>query len=324
MRIDCQTHVFPPAYIDVLARNPQGPRVEKEGNGLVIMLGDRPTLRIKEGHFDLSSKLRKMDQWGIDISILSPQIPGPCMLAPDLAIQGARAMNDSIAEVMEKYPGRFAGIASLPWQDVDAAIREMDRAQDDLGFCGVMLFSHIGGRPVDDPVFEPAYAHAEKKGLPIVIHPTFPAWGAAIKDHMMIPMVGFQVDSSFALLRLILSGMLERHPGLQVLMPHLGGVLPYLSGRIDYQTETMGRARDHIKKSPSAYLKEIFFDIVSPSPQALQYAYEFSGVDKLLFGTDHPWVEPQVFVELLEGMNISEDEKDRIFSGNAMSLFKLE
>jgi len=277
MRIDCQTHVFPPAYIDILIQNPQTPRLEKDEKDLVVMLGDRPTLRIKEGSFDLQHKLREMDRWGIDISILSPQIPGPCMLAPDLAVKGAQAMNDYIAEVMEKYPGRFAGLASLPWQDVDAAIREMDRAQDDLGFCSVMLFSHIGGRPVDDPVFEPAYAHAEKKGLPIVIHPTFPSWGAAIKDHMMIPMMGFQVDSSFALLRLILSGMLERHPGLQVLMPHLGGVLPYVIGRIDYQTEVMGRARDHIKKPPSAYLKEIYFDIVSPSSQALQYAYDFSG-----------------------------------------------
>lgn len=323
MRIDCQTHVFPQAYIDILARNPQGPHIEKEGNDLVIVLGDRPTLRIKEGHFDLSGKLREMDRWEIDISILSPQIPGPCMLAPDLAVQGARAMNDYVAEVMAKYPGRFAGIASLPWQDVDAAIMEMDRAQDELGFCAVMLFSHIGGRPVDDAVFEPAYAHAEKKGLPIVIHPTFPTWGAAIRDHMMIPMIGFQVDSSFALLRLILSGMLERHPALKVLMPHVGGILPYLSGRIDYQTEVMGRARDHIKRPPSAFLKEIYFDIVSPSSQALQYAYEFSGVDKLLFGTDHPWVDPQVFVELLEAMDISDEAKTRIFSGNAKAFFNL-
>lgn len=94
--------------------------------------------------------------------------------------------------------------------------------------------------------------------------------------------------------------------------------------RIDYQTEAMGRAREHIAKPPSAYLKEIYFDIVSPSSQAIQYAYEFSGVDKLLFGTDHPWVEPRVFVDLLEGMKISADEKAQIFSGNAMSFFNLE
>jgi predicted TIM-barrel fold metal-dependent hydrolase len=118
--------------------------------------------------------------------------------------------------------------------------------------------------------------------------------------------------------------MLERHPGLQVLMPHVGGILPYLSGRIDYQTETMGRARDHITKPPSAYLKDIYFDIVSPSSQALQYAYEFSGAEKLLFGTDHPWVEPRVFVELLDEMDIPEEEKALIFAGNALSLFNLE
>lgn len=323
-KIDCQTHVFPKAYIDLLFENPGQPTLKKTGTDLVLIYGDRPTLRMTEESFDLERKLRDMDTVGIDISILSPNIPGPCMLPRQLALKGAQIINDYMAEVIQKYPGRFAGIASLPWQDVDAAMAEMDRAQDKLGLCAVMLFSHIGGRPVDDPAFEPIYAQAEAKGLPIVIHPTIPTWGEAIKDYMMVPMVGFQVDSSFALLRLILSGMLERHPRLQILMPHVGGVLPYMIGRIDYQTEAMGRARDHITKPPSLYLKSVYLDIVSPSSQALQFAYDFSGARRLLFGTDHPWVDPQIFVDLIEGMNISREEKEQIFYDNARVLFHLE
>jgi predicted TIM-barrel fold metal-dependent hydrolase len=240
-----------------------------------------------------------------------------------LALKGAQTVNNDIAEVMQKHPGRFEGIAALPWQNSEEAIAEMDRCKDELGLCAAMLFSNIGGRPVDEPDFEPIYAHAETRELPIVIHPTFPSYGAAIKDYMMIPMMGFQVDSSFSLLRLILSGILERHPKLKILMPHVGGVLPYVIDRIDYQTEVMGRGRDNITRAPSAYLKKIYLDTVSPSALAIKYAYDFSGVDHLLFGTDHPWINTQLYVDLIEGLDIPEEEKELIFSENAIAFFGL-
>ena len=139
----------------------------------------------------------------------------------------------------------------------------------------------------------------------------------------MIGMMGLQVDNSFALLRLILSGILERHPHLQLVMPHVGGILPYMSGRIDHQTEVLGRAREHIAQPPSAYLRRIYLDTVSPSVQSLQYAYEYSGADRLLFGTDHPWVDMPRFVRLIEEMPIPEADKARIFGKNAVKLFDL-
>ena len=356
MRIDCQSHIFPRAYIDVLAQNPQPPQIELRrtagGNSdgstgsnssieerrsqrdtpstssvqyadeFVITYGDVQQFRLREEMYLPKRKLRDMDKAGIDIALISTNIPGPCMLAPDLAIKGAQAINDSIAEMMQQYPDRFAGIASLPWHDVDTTIDEMDRAHS-LGFCGVMLYSHIGGRPVDDPAFDPIYRHAQTKELPIVLHPTVPTWGEAIQDHSMIPMMGLQVDTSFALLRLILGGVLERHPKLKVVMPHVGGVLPYMMGRIEHQTEVMGRGREHIKQPPSAYMRHIYLDTVSPSAQALRYAYEFSGPEHLVFGTDHPWVDPQLFVTLVEEMDIPDSEKTQIFGGNAAELFGL-
>ena len=205
---------------------------------------------------------------------------------------------------------------------IDEAIIEMDRVKG-LGFRGIMLYSHIGGKPVDAPHFEPVYTYAETLRMPIVMHPTVPTWGEAIKDHWMIGMMGLQVDNSFALLRLILSGILERHPDLQIVMPHVGGILPYMSGRIDHQTEVLGRARENITQPPSAYLQRIYLDTVSPSVQSIQYAYEYSGADRLLFGTDHPWVDMPRFVRLIEEMPIPEADKARIFSENAIKLFEL-
>ena len=142
-------------------------------------------------------------------------------------------------------------------------------------------------------------------------------------DHMMIPMVGFQMDSSLALLRLILSGVMERHPHLDIVMPHAGGVLPYMIGRIDYQTEVMGRKPEHIVHAPSQYLKRVYLDTCSPSTQALQFACDFSGPQRIVFGTDHPWVDPKIFFEIIDRLEISDDERSQIYSDNAKTLFRI-
>jgi predicted TIM-barrel fold metal-dependent hydrolase len=316
---------MPERYVDVFARNPQSPKLVRDEAGWVTtMLHGRPTLRSQPEAYSIEKKLRDMDENGIDISILSPNIPGPCMLAPGLALEGARIINDFIAECMMLHPDRFAGIACLPWQNPDEAIGEMDRALNELRLSAVMLFSNIGGRPVDHVDFEPVFAHAGTLGCPIVIHPTFPVWGEAISDYMMIPMAGFQVDSSFALLRLILSGTLEKFPGLRFLMPHAGGVLPYLIGRIDYQTEIMGRKPEGIVRPPSEYLKQVYMDTCSPSTQALLFAREFVGADHLLLGTDHPWVDPKHIIEHIDSMDLPLQENRRIYSDNALEFFGLE
>ena len=322
MRIDCQSHIFPDTYIEILAQNPHPPQVIRRGSEAVVTYGDVQTFRLQDEAYDPKRKLKDMDEAGVDMALLSTNIPPPCMLAPELGNKGAQAINDAIVELVDTHPDRFAGLACLPWQNPDEAIIEIDRVKR-LGFRGIMLYSHIGGKPVDAPQFEPVYAYAETLRMPIVMHPTVPTWGEAIRDHWMIGMMGLQVDNSFALLRLILSGILERHPHLQLVMPHVGGILPYMSGRVDHQTEVLGRARDNITQPPSAYLQRIYLDTVSPSTQALQYAYEFSGADRLLFGTDHPWVDMPRFVHLIEEMPIPEADKARIFSENAIELFDL-
>jgi len=130
-------------------------------------------------------------------------------------------------------------------------------------------------------------------------------------------------DHSFAMLRLILGGVLERHPRLQMVQPHCGGVLPYLWGRIRNQTEVMGRGMENITQPPDVYYQRVYLDMVSPSPLALQFAYDFAGPDRLLFGSDHPWVDISTFVRLVEEMAIPQEDKARIFGLNAQKLFKI-
>lgn len=323
MKIDCQSHVFPKEYAEILARNPHPPQAIPQDEGYVITYGDVQRFQLKLESYDVDRKLRDMDSAGIDISILSVNMPGPEMLAPQLRLEGAKICNDYMAEVVKEHPDRFAGLACLPWQDIPLAIREMERAKNDLNLKGIILYSHIGGTPVDSSVYEPIYQRAEELEMPVVLHPVVPTWAEAIKDYSMIPMIGLMIDHSFAMLRLILSGILERYPNLKIVQPHTGGVLPYLWGRVQNQTEVMKRGIENITQSPNMYYQRVYFDMVSPSALAMKFIYDFAGADRLLFGSDHPWVDIGVFSKLIKEMDIPEEDRNRIFGLNAQKLFKI-
>lgn len=323
VRVDCQSHVFPASYADLLTRNPGSPTTVGGDGSYVVSYRDLQRFTLRLADYDPAAKLRAMDEAGVDIAVLSVNIPGPEMLAPELVIAGARLCNDAVAEICARHPDRFVGLACLPLNDVPAALTELDRAIDGLGLRGVVLPSHIDGMPVDDPALEPFYARVAARGVPVVLHPSVADWGEAIKPYSMIPMLGFMVDTSIAMLRLILGGVMERHPDLLIVHPHAGGVLPYLMGRVEDQTEVKGRGRERITQSPLAYYRRVYFDLVSPSALALRYVYDFAGPDRLLFGSDHPWMEMSGFVELVEGLDIPREDKAKIFGQNACDLFKI-
>ena len=129
MRIDCQSHIFPNAYIEILAQNPHPPRVIRSGSEAVVTYGDVQTFRLQDEAYDPKRKLKDMDAAGVDMALLSTNIPPPCMLAPELGNEGAQAINDAIAGLVDTHPDRFSGLACLPWQNPDEAITEMDRVK---------------------------------------------------------------------------------------------------------------------------------------------------------------------------------------------------
>ena len=323
MKIDVQTHVFPRSYAEVLAKNPQPPMAIRDGDGYIVSYGEVQRFNLKLDAYSIKKKLRDMDAAGIDVSVISLNMPGPDVLIPELGMEGAQACNDHIAEVVGQHPDRLAGLACLPWQDVPSALAELDRAVAELDMRGVVLYSHLAGGPVDDPKYEAIYQRCAFHGIPLVLHPIVPPWAGDIKDYSMIPMAGLMVDHSFAMLRLILSGIMERNPDLQVVHPHCGGVLPYLWGRVENQTMVMGRGMENISQPPKAYYDRVYLDMVSPSPLAMRYAYDFQGPDRLLFGSDHPWVQIETFSDLIESLDIPDTDKAKIFGDNAQRLFKI-
>jgi aminocarboxymuconate-semialdehyde decarboxylase len=327
LSIDCQSHVFPKEYAELLTQNKGRLQTTRDSGSpdiYNINYWDIQRFPLDLEKYSVERKLAAMDAAGIDMSVLSVNIPSPELLDPELALQGAQICNNFLAETCQKYPDRFVAIASMALSDVDSAITELDRAIDELDMRGIFLVSNINDRPLDSPEFEPFYAHVATRGVPLVLHPTVASWQGAIQSHSMIPMMGFMIDTSFGMMQLLLGGVLDRHPTLKVVHPHTGGVVPYLMGRITEQTEVKGRGRDNITQAPMDYYQNVYQDLVSPSAQAMRYAVEFARSDRLLFGSDHPWVSIEAILNPVKELDISDEARAKIMWQNACELFGIE
>lgn len=326
MNVDVQSHVFPQAYAEMFANGSGSVQAERLGPRQYVMrYGAAQQFRLNLEDYAPSRKLEAMDQAGIDVSVLSVNIPAPSRLSPAMRLSGARLCNDYVADLCRQSAGRFVALASLPLPDVDASIQELHRAVQNLDLRGVFCCSHFDGTPLDDPALDPFYAQVEALDVPLVLHPTVPTWGMHVREHAMIPMAAFMMDTSFAMLRLILGGVMERFPALKVVHPHAGGVLPYLMGRVEEQTERKGRGRAHITRPPSVYYDRVYLDLVTPSAEAMAYALQFAGPERLMFGSDHPWVPIETIQEHMQrGLDLDATHRAQIEGGNAARLFRIE
>lgn len=320
-RIDCQSHLFSEEFLKLLEKRKESPYVVREGNDRFVIVGEWKR-RIMPKHTDVAAKIADMDRTGIAMAGISINDPGPELFHADSTAM-AVLLNDFIADTVKKHPKRFFGLATLPFQNPDAMMKEFERATGSLGLKGILLYSNLDGHFPDEEPYRPLYAEAERRGVPILLHPALPMTYQAVKGYEMTPMLGLMFDTTIALCRLILSGVLERHPNLKLVCPHVGGALPYLIGRVDHQTMVLKRGAEQIKRAPSEYLKRVWFDTVTPIGLAIQYAYQFAGPAKILYSSDHPWVDPQIIIDQVDAQKFPESDRARIYSGNAKALFKL-
>lgn len=320
-RIDCQSHLFSEEFLALLEKRKDPPYVYRKGKDRFVVVGEWHR-RLMPRHTDVQAKLADMDAAGIAMTALSINDPGPELFGKDSPAM-ARLLNDFIAENVKNHPARFFGLATMPFNSEQALLNEFDRATGKLGLKGILLYSNLGGRFPDEPEFRPLFAEAEKRGVPILLHPAYPSTYDATKAYEGAGGLGLMFDTTIALNRLIVSGVLEQHPKLKLVCPHVGGALPYLIGRIDHQTMVLKRGADHIRKAPSEYLKQVWFDTVSPLPMAIRYAIDFGGADQMLYSSDHPWVDPKLIAGNVESLKLAPEQEAQIFSGNARRLFNL-
>jgi aminocarboxymuconate-semialdehyde decarboxylase len=274
--------------------------------------------------FDLDKQLEHMDRLGHEVSVVCSIGPLsvffselPAEEGRDVAIQ----WNEEMAGAQRKYPGRLWASAAVPLRDTRIAIEVVDDAVNRLGLMGVNLPGSIGSDArIDSERLEPFYAHVEKLKLPLFLHPTDAVFADMLDgyDGALHLSLGRVVEVSVAAMRLVLSGTMERHPELKIVMSHTGGALPYQSGRMD---KNSGKAK--LPQPPSTYMRRMYTDTVSPHVAGLKFAIEYYGIDHVMYGTDYPCWDPATALELLSEIDLSAAEREMLFYGNARRILGL-
>ncbi|MEE8443256.1 MAG: amidohydrolase family protein, partial [Dehalococcoidia bacterium] len=257
-----------------------------------------------------------------DMAVLSLPAPSVDNLEIEEGVALAKVINDDISGLVKAHPGRFVGLATLPFRDMDRALEEMDRAIDKLGLKGIFMCANIAGATLDSPEFDPFFQRANERGIPIFIHPTTPAVGDNFKDYRLSPMLGFVFETSIAITRLILAGTLHRYPNLKLTLAHLGGTIPYLIDRLDFCYQAYPECRVNIPNPPSEYLKRVYFDSVCFYKPAIMCALAFAGPDKVLLGSDYPHVigDMKRAIDIIGDLEIPQQDKAKITGENVTKL----
>lgn len=293
-RIDISAHILPRRYFDALVETaPPGFYMQKRVSGV-------PTL------VDLDVRFRIMDQFEDYAQVLSLALPPiEAVAGPARAAELARIANDELAALVARHPDRFpAAVAGLPLNDLDAALRELDRAVGELGLRGVQIFTHVNGRPLDDPALRPLFEAVHERGVPVWLHPargaTPPDYpGERTSRYEIWHVFGWPFDTTIAMTRMIFGGLFDRFPNLTVITHHLGGTVPFLEARIKNAYDQFGaRTPDEdygallraMRKHPHEYYKLFYADTaLYGSPPALECGLAFFGPDHVLFGSDMPF-----------------------------------
>jgi aminocarboxymuconate-semialdehyde decarboxylase len=318
--IDSHFHWYPRSVFEELCKRADYPKAapnKRGGYSWSPRAGVSRTGAWKEW-FDLDAELEHMDSLGRQIDVVCSLGPFSAYFSEvpvEVGHASAQMWNDEMAGAQRRYPGRVWASGVVALQDEKKAIDELDRLVNKLGLCGVNIPGSIGvdGR-IDHPRLEPFYDRVEQLGVPIFMHPTDVAFSEKLEgyDGALYNSLGRVIDVSVSAYRLVLSGIMERHPNLKVFMSHTGGALPYQAGRMDKNSKAA-----KLPKPPSEYLRRFYTDTVSPHSMGVKFAIDFYGVDHVMYGSDYPCWMPEAALEVFEAIGLSKEDQEKIFYHNA-------
>ena len=344
-KIAIEEHIHTEEYIEYLYTRKEFPRrdfTEEGGKRFIrdwwsptnfrLMDPDKPNKLTDQGE----GRIKDMDEAGIDIQVLSLSFPGVELFDAVDGTSIAKTVNNNLSEVVNRYPERFAGFATLAPQAPEEAANELERAVTELGLKGAMINGNIRGEFLDDKKYWIIFEMAQQLDVPIYIHPKIPP-ADMIKPYLAYPglataMSGFAAEASLHAMRLICSGVFDIYPGLKIILGHLGEALPFWLWRLDsrFQEEkasdpASAEAYKNLQKNPSQYFKDNFFVTTSGMfwEPVLTFTCSVLGIDKVLFAVDYPYESIKEAVEFIDSIPMGDNDKEQVCHLNAEKLLRL-
>jgi aminocarboxymuconate-semialdehyde decarboxylase len=327
--IDTHAHIVPPDMYKTLRRNADGYGVSFSGdeNRPIVQLAGSPYIRpLPLFLTHVEERLATMDRQGIDMQILTGWVDFSAYTMPrELGIKFSELQNESIAAVVASNPNRFAGAANVPLQDPQAAIAMLQRCADQYGFRAAQIATYLGPhRFLDDPALDPFWAAAQEMGTFLIFHPYDEQRPAGLHDFFLHNCIGYPLQTTTAVVRMMFSGVFDRFPGLQIKVPHAGGFLPYQIERFRHAAEFRPEPRSRgFRGDPLDVLRRLYFDTVTFSPMTLRYLIDLVGAGRLMLGSDYPFEMGEVDPVATVNAAVEEDDRAAVLGGTVQKMMRL-
>lgn len=325
--VDIHAHYFPEAYLKLLETEGEasGIRLNRSNaRGPAIQIGPILGGPLGAGFWDLDVRRKEMDRQRVQVHALSLTFPMVYWAGSALGVRLARIVNDALSAAHTAFPDRFVGLATLPLQDPPLANKELERAARLPGIRGVYFGTNVNGRELSNPDFLPIWERIDALKLPVFLHPLNVIGAQRLAPYYLGNLLGNPFDTAVAAAQLIFGGILDRFPRVNVCLPHAGGALPYLAGRLDRGHKVRAECT-HLKRKPSTYLKRFTYDTISHAPEPLRYLIKLVGADRVMIGSDYcfdlGYERPVEVVTRLSG--ISRADQTKILGSTAAKLLRL-
>jgi aminocarboxymuconate-semialdehyde decarboxylase len=323
--IDTHAHWYPVEWLKLIETDgaKQGASLERSGSKYMVRT-ERIANAFDEEFVDLDLRLAGMDRQGVDVHALSLTAPMVYWASPAFGLALSQAYNDAASAAHLKHPERFVGLAMVPMQAPELAVKEMERAAKLPGMRGLYMATNVNGADLDDKRFWDVYAKAEELGWTVFLHPQDTIGRERTTRFWLKNLIGNPYDTGVAAAHLIFGGVLDTFPKLEVNLPHAGGTFPWLIGRWDHGTKVRPELK-HMKKLPSEYLRRFTYDTIGHNDQINLNLVRLVGADRVVLGSDYCFdmglTDPIGTVEHLSAL--SDAERDLILGTTAAKLLRL-
>ena len=328
MVIDVHHHFMPETLLDYIRT--KGEKLDTEiivVDGLEYVFHKTEGFRfpLQKAFYDAKTRIADMDNMGINKAVLSLVPSSFFYYLEDLkeALNLSRLCNNWVAAECKRYPEKFIAMASLPMQDLELSLGELERANKELGIKGIIIAPVILGSMLDDKKFFPIYEYCEKNGVLIFLHPYFPGKKPEYAGYYNVNLVGNVFDTNVGINHMIFGGVFEQFPRLNIFASHGGGYFPYQFGRLMHGYKVRTEPKANIPISPDKYLKNIHYDTITHGVPALQFLADAFGADSVMVGTDYPFdmgdYEP---VQKVNALRLTHSERESILHTNAERFFE--